>query len=93
MHLELFGLGDKILGRHKLEDCVVKMPDFAAAEWLGLSNRERAKRCRQLAEELRKLSLNGEPSLQGTHVEIARQWELLAEALEREPERAKDHVE
>jgi hypothetical protein len=54
------------------------------AEWDKLTKVERVQRYRLFAEEARNLSLSAAPPYRERHADLARQWELLAEEVEKE---------
>ena len=73
------------LGSNLGHDERVVKTRFSSAEWLGLTNAERVKRCRQLAVEARKLSRSASLHKE-RFANLAFEWEMLAEAIEREPD-------
>ena len=54
------------------------------AEWGNLTKAERVQRYRQFAQEAHNLALSAAPPHKERHGDLARQWELLADAIENE---------
>ena len=54
------------------------------AEWGTLTRAERVQRYRQFAQEAHNLALSAAPPSKERHADLARQWELLADAIEKE---------
>jgi hypothetical protein len=54
------------------------------AEWGKLTKAERVQRYRQFAQESHNLALTAAPPHKERHADMARQWELLADAIENE---------
>ena len=56
---------------------------FNAEEWEGLAPAERVKRCRILAHEAQKLAEHSESHMRALYLQLAMQWAMLAEEMER----------
>jgi hypothetical protein len=54
------------------------------AEWGNLTKAERVQKYRQFAQEAHNLALTAAPPHKERHADMARQWELLADAIEKE---------
>jgi len=54
------------------------------AEWGNLTKTERVQKYRQFAQEAHNLALSAAPPSKERHADLARQWELLADAIENE---------
>ncbi len=61
--------------------------DFNAKEFLELDVDDRARRCRLLAQRAQELAESADPNFRNAYLEIAKQWLLLAQNMEREPAR------
>ena len=64
------------------------MEDRFGAEWAQLSARERVVKCRMMAAEARNMALGSGGFARETYLSVARQWDRLADELERK-ERSK----
>ena len=61
---------------------------FNAEEWRRMGSTERVRRCRLFAHEANALALAADPTMEGAYLDIARDWEKLAEDIEAEAGRA-----
>ena len=61
---------------------------FNAEEWGRMGSAERVQRCRLFAHEATALALAADPTMEGVYLEIAHDWEKLAEDIEAEAGRA-----
>jgi hypothetical protein len=55
---------------------------FNAEEWRRMGSAERVQRCRLLAHEANALALSADPTMGGAYLDIAHNWEKLAEDIE-----------
>jgi hypothetical protein len=66
---------------------------FISAEFLGPDGPERAKQCRRLAIEADRLATNARtPEIRAGYLELKRQWNLLADEIEREAQLGRSGV-
>ena len=56
---------------------------FSAEEWKGLTQQQRASRCRLMAGEARALASEAAPDAELSYLKIADDWMRLADAIER----------
>lgn len=56
---------------------------FNAEEWQGLSNEERVRRCRLMAEEAITLAKGAPPELKEGYLSLSRDWLKLATEMDR----------
>ena len=56
---------------------------FNAEEWETLSPAECIKRCHILAHEAETLAEHSAPHMKASYLELAKQWKILAEEMER----------
>ncbi len=57
---------------------------FDAEEWAGRRPEERARQCRQMADQVRSLARTASsPDLKGAYSTIAAEWEELAQEIDR----------
>ena len=61
---------------------------FNAEEWGRMGSAERVQRCRSFAHEANALALAADPTAEGVYLDIAHDWEKLAEDIEAEAGRA-----
>ena len=59
------------------------MSEFNAEDWLRLTPAQRVAQCRRMAEEARGLSKESSGDLAQAYTELARNWDNLAEEIER----------
>ena len=59
-------------------------PNFKADDFASLSPKERVNWCRQMASEAERLAESAAPRVRAAYVDLARQWNALAEEIERE---------
>ena len=59
-------------------------PNFNAADFSRLTPSERAKYCRQMAQEAERLAEAASPPVRSAYVNLAKQWAALADEIERE---------
>ena len=59
-------------------------PNFKAEEFSRLSPSERVTWCRQMAAEAERLAQAASPRVHAAYVDLARQWNSLADEIERE---------
>jgi hypothetical protein len=59
-------------------------PNFKAEEFSRLSSSERVTWCRQMAGEAERLAQAASPRVRAAYVDLARQWNSLADEIERE---------
>ena len=60
---------------------------FKATEWKDLSDAERVKRCRLMADEAVALAHLTSPDLAGSYLRLAEDWRILAIDIERQPQK------
>jgi hypothetical protein len=56
---------------------------FNAQEWVTLSSSARARRCRLMADEAKKLAERAQGSMKDSYLSIAADWGKLADEIER----------
>jgi hypothetical protein len=56
---------------------------FNAEEWATLSPLDRARRCRLMADEAKKMAQNAKGMMKDSYLSIAVDWEKLADEIER----------
>ena len=56
---------------------------FNADEWQGLSNEERVRRCRLMAEQANTLAKGAPPELKEGYLSLSRDWLKLATEIDR----------
>ena len=59
-------------------------PNFKADDFSRLTSSERARWCRQMAAEADRLAEAASPRVRSAYLELAKQWNTLAEEIERE---------
>ena len=59
-------------------------PNFKADDFASLPPKERVTWCRQMAAEAERLAESATPRVRSAYVDLARQWNALAEEIERE---------
>ena len=59
-------------------------PNFKAEEFSRLSSSERVTWCRQMAAEAERLAQAASPRVRAAYIDLARQWNSLADEIERE---------
>lgn len=59
-------------------------PNFKADDFTSLSPKERVNWCRQMASEAERLADTATPRVRSAYVDLARQWNALADEIERE---------
>ncbi len=59
-------------------------PNFKASEFLRMSTAGRVRWCRSMAAEADDLAKNAAPQLRAVYADLAKQWLLLAEEIERD---------
>jgi len=60
-------------------------PNFKAEEFLSLSPKERVRWCRRMAREADSLAIAANAELRAAYADLAKQWSLLADEIERAP--------
>ena len=58
-------------------------PDFSVDDFMGLEPAERVRLCRNMAERAKALAERASPAHRSGYAELARQWDLLAQEMER----------
>jgi hypothetical protein len=60
---------------------------FTSAEFLNFTRPAQAQKCRQMADEANQLlSMTIDPEIRATYLDLKRQWNMLAEEIERNSE-------
>jgi hypothetical protein len=62
---------------------------FDAEQFLAMSARDRVQLCRQMAERAQELADAAQPKYRASYLEIAKQWLMLADEMERAASGAK----
>ena len=63
-------------------------PNFKADDFASLSPKERVNWCRRMASEAERLAETATPRVRSAYVDLAQQWNALAEEIEHESGRA-----